>query len=117
MDYARFGKQIALEQLAVDGQHAIAQAAVRFVGDSRVCSYAEQAWKSAGGTLAVETHATGTRVDIFVPDAVGELSEGALLALGAAAACDALGHIWPLAQKGESMFRAVLALLRSESAS
>lgn len=55
VDYERYGRQIALPELGVQGQRALASRAVRFLGHRDGVALAEQLWSHAGGALATAT--------------------------------------------------------------
>ncbi len=54
LDYARYGRQIALPEIGAKGQQALAREGVRFVpafGADAVCERTVQLYRRAGGTL------------------------------------------------------------------
>jgi hypothetical protein len=55
IDYERLGRQVALPELGVDGQRALAARPVRFVGDDATRADAERIWSHAGGLVADAT--------------------------------------------------------------
>jgi hypothetical protein len=64
MDYERFGKQIALPELGLEGQSLLAAAAVRFDGPEESAARAEAIWRLAGGSLAPTPGGTARTVTI-----------------------------------------------------
>lgn len=92
MDYERYGRQIALAELGLEGQEKLASRAVRFSGDPSVVALAERIWTHAGGALASARDA----LSIVVPTArAGDAS--AALAAASWATLDATRAIlgWP----------------------
>jgi hypothetical protein len=89
LDYERFGRQIALAELGVHGQLALASRPVRFHCAHGECARdAERIWTRAGGVIATEGSALDAlTVEIpVVPtmDAVASLALAAWAALEAA---------------------------------
>ncbi|MBL8681374.1 MAG: hypothetical protein JNK05_19505 [Myxococcales bacterium] len=97
MDYERYGRQIALAELGLEGQEKLASRAVRFSGDPSVVALAERIWTHAGGALASSGEAPlRDAVSIDVPSArTGDAS--AALAAASWATLDATRAIlgWP----------------------
>lgn len=88
LDYARFGRQILLAEVGAEGQSAVAEAAVAFVGDPEVVALAEAAHRRAGGVCGAE--ATPER-RVALPDA--GVDPAARLGVAAAAAVEAARRV------------------------
>ncbi|MFO0561417.1 MAG: hypothetical protein U0269_25590 [Polyangiales bacterium] len=92
LDYERFGRQIALAELGVHGQLALAARPVRFLCAHSECARdAERIWTRAGGAIAADaTDATAPdALTVEIPvvpamDAVASLALAAWAALEAA---------------------------------
>lgn len=97
MDYERFGRQIALAELGVDGQAKLASRPVRFVGDPATVTLAERLWTHAGGVVNAPTHAgaadavTVTLARVRAGDSIASLAAASWATLDATRAI--LG--WP----------------------
>ncbi len=89
LDYERLGRQIALAELGVNGQRALAARPVRFVGDPFACADAERLWTHAGGVVASsvdDPSALVVSIDSIPNDPIAALGCAAWAALEAATA-------------------------------
>lgn len=120
MDYARYGRQIALAELGVAGQQAISSQSVRFEGPPEAVRYAELCWKNAGGVIATSPD-RAVVVHIHSAEPILSKSDVSALAmvLGAAAACEAASKLSAAvhhsdSDDGPSLTDRMLDVLRSE---
>jgi hypothetical protein len=100
MDYERYGRQIALAELGVDGQAKLASRSVRFVGERAVVELAQRLWTHAGGVLPNADATPNDPVSAVVEIAVERVSAGDAPAAMAAASWAALAAMrallgWP----------------------
>jgi hypothetical protein len=94
LDYERFGRQIALAELGVHGQLALAARPVRFVCAHGECARdAERIWTHAGGVCASDSSSPEVlTVEIPVVSAMDAVSSLALAAWAALEAAHWLLH-------------------------
>lgn len=102
LDYERLGRQIALPELGVDGQRALASRPVRFCGDPLAVADAERLWTHAGGVIAAPDAHDDTVLEVSLR-AIDGLAQEPIAALGVAAwgaldAARALLH-WSTAER------------------
>lgn len=110
LDYERLGRQIALPELGVDGQRALASRPVRFVGAPLAVADAERLWTHAGGAIAAPD--TPSHAVLEIPlRAMDASSDDPIAALGAAAwgALDAARALlqWPAAERPAALDQAL----------